>query len=236
MIKQKLFLALIFTIILTSALAQKSVNQFDKNSKRHGLWTKNYDKTDQKRYEGVFEHGKEIDSFKYYTLSEGKSVLSAVKVFNKKNHLADVTFFASDKKVISKGKMDGRKYIGKWIFYHKNSTAPMIRETYNDVGLLQGERFVYYENGVVAEKALYQNGKLNGEAKWLNENDTLLRLSNYKDDELNGYSMNYDANGTIVSEGNYINDQKKGVWSYYENGEISKKIDHTNQKVIFKKE
>ena len=138
MIKQNLILGLIFTIILTPALAQKSVNQFDKNAKRHGLWTKNYDKTDQKRYEGVFMHGKEIDSFKYYTLSEGKSVLSAVKVFNKKNSVADVIFFASNKKVISKGKMNGRIYIGQWIFYHNNSTAKMIKETYNKDGLLEG--------------------------------------------------------------------------------------------------
>ncbi len=104
MIKQKLILGLIFTIILTLGHAQKSVNQFDKEGERHGLWTKNYHQTDQKRYEGVFKNGKEIDSFKYYTLSKGKSILSAIKVFNENDSLADITFLASNKKVIRKVK------------------------------------------------------------------------------------------------------------------------------------
>jgi antitoxin component YwqK of YwqJK toxin-antitoxin module len=236
MIIQKLFLSLFFTIILTTALAQKSVNQFDNSGKRHGLWTKSYHKTDQKRYEGVFKNGKEIDSFKYYTLSKGKSVLSAVKVFNEKDSLATVTFFASNKKVISEGQMNGRIYIGKWIFYHKNSSAKMILENYNDEGSLEGERFVYYKNGLVAEQAIYKKGKLNGEAKWFSEKNILLRHTVYKADSLHGKSINYDTEGNITSEGNYVSEQKKGIWKYYKNGKLSKEIDHTNQKVITKKQ
>lgn len=236
MIKQKLFLGLFFTIILTTAFAQKSVNQFDNEGQRHGLWTKNYHKTDQKRYEGVFKNGKEIDSFKYYTLSNGKSVLSAVKVFKENYRLADVTFFTSNKKVISEGMMNGRLYIGKWIFYHKNSITEMIVENYNTEGLLEGERFVYYKNGLVGEKAFYKNGKLNGEAKWFSEKSILLRVNTYKNDALHGKSINYDSAGNITSEGHYIEDQKKGIWNYYKDGELTKEIDHTNQKVISKKE
>ena len=236
MIKQKLILTLFFTIILTTAIAQKSVNQFDKDGQRNGLWTKNYHKTDQKRYEGVFKYGKEIDSFKYYTLLEGKSVLSAVKVFNENNSLADVTFFASNKKVISEGRMNGRLYIGQWFFYQNNSTTKMIVENYNTEGLLEGERFVYYKTGLVGEKAFYENGKLSGEAKWFSEKSILLRVNTYKDGTLHGKSVNYDSAGNITSEGHYIEDQKKGIWNYYKDGKLSKKIDHTNQKVISKKE
>ena len=236
MIKQKLFLGLIFTIILTTCFAQTSVNQVDKDGERHGLWTKNYHRTDQKRYEGVFDHGKEIDSFKYYTLSEGKSVLSAVKIFNKNDSLADVSFFASNKKVISTGKMNGRRYIGQWVFYHKNSTAKMIVENYNENGLLEGKRTVFYKNGLAGEIAFYKNGKLNGEAKWFSEKNVLLRHTNYKDDQLHGASINYDPNGVLTSEGNYVEDQKKGIWKYYKAGKISKEIDHTNNKVIKKYE
>lgn len=236
MIKQKLITSLIFTIILTTAYAQKSVNKFDNKGERHGLWTKNYYKTDQKRYEGVFHHGKEIDSFKYYTLSKGKSVLSAVKVFRAEDSLANVTFFASNKKVISAGQMNGRTYIGQWVFYHKNSTAKMIVENYNDNGLLTGERFVYYKDGLVAEKAFYKNGKLTGEAKWFSEKKILLRVANYKADALHGKTANYNPDGTITSEGNYEEDQKKGIWNYYKDGKLAKEIDHTSNKVIKKHE
>ncbi|WP_296381295.1 toxin-antitoxin system YwqK family antitoxin [Winogradskyella sp.] len=236
MTTQKLVLSISFVWICFMSFAQKSINQFDKENKRHGLWTKDYHKTDQKRYEGVFDHGKEIDSFKYYTLSKGKSVLSAVKVFNKKDSLANVTFFASNKKVISHGKMNGRRYIGQWVFYHKNSAAKMIVENYNANGLLEGERFVYYKNDLLAEKAFYKKGKLNGEAKWFSEKNIVLRITNYKDDILHGKSVNSDSEGNITSEGNYIEDEKKGIWKYYKAGKLSKEIDHTINKVIKKYE
>lgn len=234
--KPKLFLSFAFALICIIGFSQNDVNQLDKDGKRHGLWTKNYHKTDQKRYEGVFKHGKEIDSFKFYTLNAGKSVLSAVKVFNEKDSIADVKFFASTKKVISEGKMNGKRFIGKWIFYHKNSTAKMIVENYNDEGKLEGERFVYFKNGSLAESANYKNGLLHGESKWYSENNIVLRHTHYEEDHLEGKTINYDANGNVTSEGNYVKSQKKGIWKYYKDGKLTKEVDHTNQKVISKKE
>ena len=234
MIKQKVYFSYIFTIILTIAYAQDPVNQFDKNGKRHGIWTKNYHKTDQKRYEGQFVHGKEVDTFKYYTLSKGKSVLSATKVFNLKDSLSDVKFFTSKGKIISEGKMNGKRYIGQWVFYHKDSSAKMIVENYNDNGELDGARTVFYENGLVAEETYYSNGKLEGHCKWFSEGNLLLRESVYKNGERNGKTINYDSSGNKVSEGEYKSDLKSGIWKYYESGKLKKEIDHTNNKVIKK--
>lgn len=236
MVKQKVYSLFILTLFLTTVTAQKTVNQFDKDGKRHGLWTKNYHKTDQKRYEGVFKHGKEVDSFKYYTLSAGKSVLSAIKVFNEKDSISDVTFFASTKKVISKGQMNGKRFIGQWIFYHKNSADMMIVENYNNDGLLEGERYVYFKNGNIAESANYKNGQLHGESKWYSEKNVLLRHATYKGGDLEGKTINYDANGKITSEGHYSNNKKVGIWQYYKDGVLTKEINHTTQEVISKKE
>ena len=236
MIKQNIYFTFIFTIILTVSYAQKSVNQFDKDGKRHGIWTKNYHKTDQKRYEGKFNHGKEIDTFNYYTLSNGKSVLSAIKVFNERDSIAEVTFYTSRKKVISKGKMDGKRYIGEWIYYHKNSSDKMIVEIFNNDGQLEGERLVYYKNGDIAESALYKNGKLHGESKWFLEGNKLIKQSIYKRDQLNGKTVNYDNVGNITSEGDFLNNRKAGIWKYYKDGKINKEIDHTNNVVIKKYE
>ncbi|WP_179351820.1 toxin-antitoxin system YwqK family antitoxin [Winogradskyella vidalii] len=236
MIKQNIVLLSFLTLFLTVGYAQKSKNQYDNAGKRHGLWTKNYHKTDQKRYEGVFKHGKEIDSFKFYTLSAGKSVLSAVKVFNEKDSIADVTFFSSTKKVISEGKMDGKRFIGEWTFYHKNSSDKMIVEHYNNDGLLEGERFVYFKNGSLAESSNYKNGKLYGESKWFSEQNVLLRHTHYIEDDLEGKAINYDADGKKTSEGDYSKNVKVGKWNYYENGELTKEINHTTKEVISKKE
>ncbi|MFK7833548.1 MAG: toxin-antitoxin system YwqK family antitoxin [Winogradskyella sp.] len=227
---------MIFIISLTSLNAQNVVNQFDNNGERHGIWTKDYHNTNQKRYQGVFKHGKEIDTFKYYTLSSGKSVLSALKVFNENDSIAKVTFLASTKKVISEGQMNGKRYIGQWIYYHKNATVKMIEEHYNDAGQLEGERFVYFKDGTIAESANYKNGKLDGESKWFSKKGTVLRHTHYKDDHLEGKTTNYDTNGNITSEGNYIKSQKKGIWKYYKQGKLAKEIDHTKQEVISKQE
>ncbi|WP_391593490.1 toxin-antitoxin system YwqK family antitoxin [Winogradskyella sp.] len=224
----------IFTIILTNLQAQDVVNQYDEEGRRHGMWSKNYYETNQKRYEGLFNHGKEVDTFKYYKLSNGKSVLSAIKVFNAKDSLADITFFASNKKVISKGSMKGKSYIGQWIYFHKNSELPMIIEHFNTEGQLDGEKKTLYKNGQVAELVHYKNGKLNGEALWYTENNQLLKKAEYKDGLLNGLTINYDASGNITSTGPYLEDRKAGIWKYYEAGELKKEIDHTNQIIIKK--
>ena len=85
------FFIYILTILTSIGYAQEVVNQFDESNSRHGVWKKYFDKTKQLRYEGQFQHGKEVDTFKFYTLNKGTSVLSATKVFNTVNNKADVT-------------------------------------------------------------------------------------------------------------------------------------------------
>ena len=235
MIKQKIIFIIFLTLTLTSFYAQNSVNQYDNKGERHGLWTKNYEGTNQKRYEGVFYHGKEVDTFKYYKLKHKKSVLSAIRVFRKHDSIADVTFFTSNQKVIGKGKMDGKMYIGEWLYYHKNSDKLMIKEYYNNNGKLDGKKRVYYENGIVAEFLNYENGELEGEAKWFTKRNKLIKHLQYKEGKLNGKAIIYDGLGNITSEGDYKENKKIGIWMFYDKGELIKKIDYTNQKIVFKK-
>ena len=77
---------------------------------------------------------------------------------------------------------------------------------------------------------------MNGESKWFSEKNILLRYTNYKDNLHHGKSINYDSEGNVTTEGNYIEDQKKGIWLYYKAGILTRKIDYTNQKVIWKKQ
>ena len=227
MLLQKIILTPICLLILLIGSAQNSINQFDSNGKRHGIWTKNYHNTDQVRYMGVFDHGKEIDTFKYFKLSNGKSVLSATKVFNRNDSLADVKFYASNQNLISEGKMKGKKFIGKWLYYHKNTSNKMIEEYFNNEGELEGERKVYYKNGEVAEHALYENGKLEGEAKWYAANGKLIKVANFLDGEFHGKYVTYNLEGEITSEGTYDKDRKVGIWMYNEEGKKPKTIDYS---------
>jgi len=92
------------------------------------------------------------------------------------------------------------------------------------------------DNNGNVEQATYNLGKLNGVSQWFSENGILLKSSFYKDDELNGQTIHYDALGHKLSEGNYVSNQKKGIWKYYKDEKLTKEIDHTNQKVISKKQ
>lgn len=219
---------LLFSLVVCLASAQKN-NQLDANGKRHGVWRKNFDKTKILRYEGEFDHGKEIGVFKFYKKIDEKAVLTATRTFNAKNDLAEVKFFSSKKKIISEGKMNGKTYVGKWVYYHKNSPKIMTEELYNEKGELHGERKVYYLSGKVAEKALYNSGQLDGESLWYSGNGQVIRVFNYVKGQLHGPAKTYDFNGELKAEGVYQKNRRHGIWKFYKNGKLVRKQDFTRR-------
>jgi len=213
------FLIPLFLFVFTVGNAQE-FNQMDANGKRHGAWKKYFEGTKQLRYEGTFEHGKEVGTFKFYCDTCGDQP-AIVKEFTSANNIADVKYYTAKGKLVSQGKMDGKERIGEWVYFHKKSTDVMTREQYKN-GKLTGVQYVYYGNGVVAEEATYVDGKLNGPNKYYSYDSKLLKELQYKNDLLEGPAVYYDAKGNKQMEGNYVNDRKKGVWKFYKNGQFVK--------------
>lgn len=226
MIKQNFTILVILTLFLTNVSAQ-SINQLDAKGERHGFWKKNFEKTNQPRYEGTFEHGEEVGLFKFYKLVDGKSALSATKDFLPNSDKVQVKFYSSKGKLISEGMMKDKLYIGKWIYYHNKANGIMTTENYNDNGILEGEKIVFYENGQIAEKAVYVNGEIDGLSTWYSPEGKLLKEFNYKNGMLHGVSKYYDKDGQLLAEGSYKNDKKHGIWKYYENGVFKEEKDFT---------
>lgn len=224
---KKLFLFIL--CMSTGLIFAQSINQIDANGKRHGVWKKNFDKTKVLRYTGKFFHGKEIGTFKFYLNIDDKAVLTATKKFNKSNTIADVTFFSSKGKKISEGQMNGKTYIGTWKYYQSKNNKIMTLEHYDDGGLLQKERLVYYEKGQLAEKQLYKDNKLNGISEWYSEKGILIREFSYVNGELHGLSKHYGHDGKLTVEGLYQHDRKHGIWKYYTNGKLVKEKDFTRR-------
>lgn len=215
----------VLLLFLTAFSYAQEINQFDADGKRHGVWKKNFEGTKQLRYEGTFDHGKEVGEFKFYKLIKRKSVLTATKLFNANDASAEVKFFASTGKVISEGKMMGKKYIGEWKYYHNRSSQVMTQENYNDKGELEGEKLVYYKDGVVAERANYIAGKLEGKSYWYSVKGVVLKEFLYENDELHGIAKYFNGKGELLAEGNYKNGKKDGIWKYYDNGKLTKETD-----------
>ena len=218
MIRKRLFFSFILFLCLTVSVAQEAINQFDKSGKRHGLWRGYYDddKTEP-RYEGKFEHGKEVGLFKFY--EEGLKQPVATKLFDPESATVAVKYLSQAGKTISEGSMKDRMRTGTWKYYHKNSDKLMMTENYSE-DILDGEKITYYENGQIAEKANYEQGQLEGEKLLFSEKGVVLEHLQYVNGELHGPAKIYNGKGELMSEGNYKKDKHHGIWRYYENGKL----------------
>lgn len=211
-----LFCVLVFTCL--PVLGQE-YNTYDSKGKRHGKWQKKYDNSDQIRYEGTFNHGKEIGDFKFYKPSSGDSP-TAVKTFSKDNDTVKVKYFTQKGKVISQGQMIDKERIGLWEYFHNSSKEIMMTEHYR-LGKLDGEQRTYFENGQLTENTSYVNGKRQGKRLIYSEKGVVIKEFIYENDQLHGTTKYYDTDGNLIIEGKYKRDRKNGIWNYYTNGKLS---------------
>lgn len=215
----KYTLFILFNILIgTSLCSQEEINQLDSNGKRHGVWKKAYPDSQQLRYEGEFNHGKEIGVFKFYCEECGKQP-SVVSMFNEKDNSAWVQYFTIKGKLVSEGKMIDKEREGEWVAYHEKSKQVMSREFYKD-GKLHGKQTTYYPDGKVTEEITYSNGIKEGENLYYSPEGVLIKKLQYRNDQLEGAATYYDAYGVVVIEGNYKQGKKHGLWKYYKNGQL----------------
>jgi antitoxin component YwqK of YwqJK toxin-antitoxin module len=201
-----------------SGFSQSDINQMDAQGNRHGLWKKTFEGSKQIRYEGTFEHGKEVGEFKFYCES-CKDKPSVVKNFTGKDGMADVKYFTIKGKLVSEGKMKDKDRIGEWVYYHEKSKSVMTRENYAK-GKLEGKVTTYYTNGKITEETNYKNGIKEGENNYYSPEGVLLKKLLYREDKLQGPALHYDAYGNLVIEGFYKDDKKHGLWKYYKDGKV----------------
>ena len=212
--------------ILTSTLLwaqDEQINQLDANGKRHGKWTKHFEGTDQIRYTGEFNHGKEVGTFKFYKKGN-EDHPQATKTYTPNSEVVQVKFFTKKGKLFTEGQFKNKKRTGEWIYYHKGKDIVMMKEYYLD-NKLNGQKIVYFENGKLAEKQDYVKGVKHGENFVYGANGNLIQYYNYKNGVMHGLTKIYNPNGELFTEGNYKNGLRDGIWKFYENG----KLDHTEK-------
>ncbi len=216
----KLLFFILFGIVagINAVFTQTELNALDENDERHGVWKKYFEGTDQLRYEGQFEHGKEVGTFNFYC-EDCKSQPMVIKKFSAKDNTAAVKYFTIKGKLVSEGRMDGKMHIGEWLFYHKRSKSIMLRENYID-GKLHGKKITYYPNGTTTEEITYINGIMEGENLYYAPDGIMLKKLKYTNDELHGDAFYYDAQGNVTIKGYYKEGKKHGLWQYFKNGKL----------------
>lgn len=196
------------------------INQRDAQGKRQGPWKKTYKNSDQIRYEGTFNHGKETGTFKFYQRGS-KKFPTATKTYHVQNDSVLEKFFTRKGKIISKGNVIDRKREGRWKYYHKDGKLMMIEHYKN--GELNGKKSIFYSDGSLTQEENYKNGVLHGEFKIFSKNGTLTQQYHYLRGKLEGPAKTYNEEGQLSSEGNYKAGERDGVWKFYKNGKIKEK-------------
>lgn len=201
-----------------SVNAQEDINKVNSKGERIGVWKK-YHQNHRIRYVGRFENGKEVGTFKYYSIVSSDHPI-VIKEFSKEHSIAKVTFYTEKGVLESNGKMDGKKRIGKWFYYQEDGEGLLAEENYTN-GVLEGVSKSYYRNGKMAELQHYENGVLNGNSQRFSDEGILLDDVYYIDGKLNGLAKYYNLKGELIYTGPYENDEKVGKWEFYMDGELA---------------
>jgi antitoxin component YwqK of YwqJK toxin-antitoxin module len=217
-IKRLFFISLFFSCFLcVSTIDAQRNNQFDKNKKRTGVWKKYYPNK-RIKYIGAFKDGKEVGTFKFYSMSFSRNP-EAIKVFHKDSDSVSVTYYYDRGKLKAKGMLFGRDKVGKWVYYYKK--GPVFYEENYVEGKLSGKSIVYFKsNGKIAEESDYKNGLLDGHSKNYSDKGVLIEDVIYKNGKPNGLAKYFELSGGLKERGVYKNGIRVGKWEFYLDGEV----------------
>ncbi|MEM7085494.1 MAG: hypothetical protein AAF489_04885 [Bacteroidota bacterium] len=199
-------------------ISAQEINQMDSAGERHGVWKKKFPGSNQLRYEGQFEHGVEVGTFKFYCDDCGSQPM-VVKEFSSKPGEAKVSYFTKRGKLVSEGLMKDKDRIGEWLYYHEKSKTVLTQEVYVN-GQLDGVKKTYYPNGNLTEEITYENGSREGPNHYYSPDGVLLKKLQYINDLLHGPAEYYDSKGNVTIKGQYLKGKKHGLWKYYKNGKL----------------
>ena len=223
-----IFRFLTFLLCCQFVFSQVNNNPVDENGKKHGVWKGFYEGSGRQRYEGTFEHGKEVGVFNFFDDTQAKSIV-AKRTFGGNDNSCYTVFYDQNKNVVSEGKEINKLKEGEWKYYHKVSKVIMILENYKN-GKLEGVRSVYYPSGKITDEINYKNGLKEGVYKKYSEKGIVLESSFFKNGEYEGEAIYKDPNDLVVAKGKFKNGKKVGKWQFFINGKLVNEEDMNKPK------
>ena len=83
---------ILILLFLTSISFAQNINKLDGNGKKNGVWKGVYEDSKRPRYEGTFEHGKEVGMFKFFDDTKEGTVI-ATREFAAKDNSCYTIFY-----------------------------------------------------------------------------------------------------------------------------------------------
>ena len=217
---------LLIALFFISNILGQDLNSFDESGKRHGKWMKYYDGGKNPRYKGQFNHGKEVGVFEFFHKEPKGKHPSCIKVFSPDSDIVLVRYYTSMGIFLSEGNMKGKKRMGSWSSYERNTGVLIEKEEYKN-GMLNGTKTSFYEDGKVIQTQEYRNNLQHGKKLMYAPNGKLTSEYAFVKGKTNGLFAEYDKSGKKSLTGKYKMDKPQGVWKYYKNGKLVKKKDYT---------
>lgn len=225
-----IFRFLTFLLCCQVVFSQTNSNPVDGDGKKHGVWKGFYEGSGNPRYEGTFEHGKEVGVFNFFDDTKAKSII-ATRTFSVKDNSCYTVFYDQNKNVVSEGKEISKLREGEWKYYHKASKVIMTLENYKN-GKLEGTRTVYYPSGKIVDETNYKYGLKDGPYKKYSEKGIVLENAFFKNDQYEGEAVYKDPNDLVVAKGKFKYGKKVGKWQFFINGKLVNEENMDKQKKL----
>lgn len=214
-----IFRILVIFLCCQAVFSQTDNNPVDDKGKKHGVWKGFYQESGRPRYEGTFEHGKEVGVFNFFDDTKAKSIIAS-RTFNANDNSCYTVFYDQNKNVVSEGKEINKLREGTWKYYHKASKSIMTVENYKG-GKLDGTKIVYYPSGKVVDETNYKNGLKEGAYRKYSESGVVMESCFFKNGEYEGEAVYRDPNNLVVARGMFKNGKKVGIWQFFVDGKLT---------------
>ncbi len=183
------------------------VNQYDQGGNKHGRWREN-DSQGHLKYEGTFEHGVPVDTFKRYYPYRN---IQSIAVYSDSGRVVRVQMFHENGSLQATGKYIDKEKDSTWKYYNRRQA--LVKKEYYNQGVPDSTWVVYFSiNGEVSETIDYKDGVKHGPwIQYFPEGNVKIR-ANYEQGKLDGPFIVYYPDGNVLREGKYEDNYRAGVW------------------------
>ena len=196
-------------VMLAFGAWAQPVNQNDAQGKKHGVWKKYHD-NGKLRYQGQFDHGKEVGAFTFYFPTGD---IKAINKFRGKSGVAYSYQFGGDSILAAEGKYINSKRDSIWTFYDIDGNL-VARESYKN-DKKNGESITYFPSGRKAEVVTYVNGVKQGDWLQFYESGKPKTKAKYVNGKLQGEVLYYESTGRVRTKGQYVKGLMDGNWYFF---------------------
>jgi len=217
----------LLVLSLCGALSAWAQNQ-TVNGLKQGPWKVTYEGSTTLRYEGQFDRGTPIGTFRHY---HQNGSIHAIMKFRGLTGSCSSQEFSPEGVLLAEGvySAPGRKD-STWTIYGPNQVV-LILENYRD-GQLNGPYQSFYPSGKKVESGAMRDGYREGEWSRWSEKGVKIRSCKYVNGQLNGIWTEYDNSGRPLLRGTYLNDLKEGQWVEYESGKPKTTYSYVNGRLV----